>query len=545
VAAPGRTSSALAVPPRQGAPLHPAKADRSRKGTQGIVALKGEGAAPDDAASRSPESLSPKKEKKQKKKLEGEIVRASTKFEVRLRPKHEDGTPHQENLAILKQLDEASKLVARVRNRVARWAYRRDADWLDAQLEPWPKKIDWAPLPVGPLRNGTIGPISLETLAYRQISSSGELSCLETRTAAAASREVVSRWKEKRWLILVAQTEGLLHYKPHQPISLPHQVVRFGLREDGSADVSMRVLSTKVPDATPITIHIVPRDDRQRLELAAIATGEWKLGQLVLSRHHEKRGRWYLRFSYTRLVPMRPEGGLVVVRRGMRSFLIAAHAETADWIGSNAEVREIVDGGDILAFKRQIDARRRSLGRRNRSGQSGQGATGHGVVRRVAPLMDLSHKEADFTKTRCQQAAAALVKFAGDHGASEVVLEDFTAPKDPEAYWLVKRWPWYELGQACEHACQAAGLRVDRKVVSIDRRTCPSCGHEHQEPPTTSYGGWECVNCGMKRTIDQVDALWMLRMVGRQDGVQRAEKKRRDLTKELGQASGGVMPKNG
>jgi len=463
-----------------------------------------------------------------------DLVRASTRFEIRLSPKHEDGTPHTLNLETLHALDEASQLVARCRNRVARWLYGQDSDWLYAQPLPWPKKIAWSPAPVGPRRDGTTGPIALTTLAYRQAISSQDVARLSSDVVAWASKDVVSKWTEKRWDILVRQTEALLHYKPHQPIAIPHKAVKFALREDGSADVAFRVLSLKAEDAKPIHVHIVPRDAWQREELRALAAGDWKLGQLVVSRHHEKRGRWFLRFSYTKRVPRAEGNGVIAIRRGMRSFIVTA--------STTGDVRALVDGGDILAFKRQMLGRRRSIGRRARAWQAGQGATGHGTRRRVGALISLSGKEQAWVKERCKQIAAAVVHWAKEQKASEVVIEDFTIPWKEDAWREVKSWPWYLTKESVKTAVENAGLKFRELSVASNRKRCPVCKHEHQVEPVDSYGRWECESCGVKRSVESIVVLNMLADAGRPEAVERAEDKRQAVAKIVARATVSQKP---
>jgi hypothetical protein len=460
------------------------------------------------------------------------LVRASTRFEIRLKPRHDDDTPHTQNLETLRALDEASQLVARARNRVARWLYRRDSEWLDALPTPWPKKIEWAPAPIGPKRDGSTGALALTTLAYRYANASSDVARLSSDIVAWASKDVVSKWAAKRYDVLVRQSEGLLHYKPHQPVAIPHKAVKFTLREDGSADIAFRVLSTKVEGVKAITVHIVPRDSWQREELRALASGEWKLGQFVISRHHEKRGRWFIRFSYTKLMPWTPGKEVVAVRRGMKSFIVTA--------STSGDVRSLVDGGDILAFKRQMLARRRSIGRRARAWQTGSGATGHGVKRRVGALISLSDKEQRWVKERCKQIAAAVVHWAGEQKASEVIIEDFSIPWKEDAWREVKSWPWFATKDAIKTAVENAGLHFRELSVVSNRRRCPMCKFVHDVEPTDSYGRWQCVSCGVTRSVESIVVLNMLGDVGRPEAIERAEKKRRGAMKAVSDASANV-----
>jgi hypothetical protein len=241
-----------------------------------------------------------------------------------------------------------------------------------------------------------------------------------------------------------------------------------------------------------------------------------------------------VRLAYTRLVERSKGDATVVVRRGVRSFLVAA-ASASTTTGFPA-CRAIYDGGDLIAYNKQMMARRRGLGENTKRGTMGSGATGHGTQRRVGKLIDLSNKEARFKADACKRAARSLVLFAKIVGAKEIVYEDFAAPKQEGVFWLLKRWPWDELSSACENACQAAGFPTRAVIVRTDRRTCPGCGHKHVDPPVGLSEGvktWECYACKMARAPDQIDALDMLRVVCGGEAVARVRGKAAKVAKAL------------
>jgi len=451
------------------------------------------------------------------------LVRASTRFEVRIRPRDDDGNELSENIALLRSLDEVARMVATARNVTMRSLERADAAVLDAFVEEHhrlPARADEIKWPSSDAL-ASASPI----YTYRTIRAA----CPQLDTACAAwlSKDVHSKWREKRWLTLIAQTEARPHCKPTHPIPIPAAAVRLGRREDGSMQITFRLFSTEVEGARRIMITLVPRDARQRMEIDSIASGEWKLGQVVLSRHHEKRGRWFVRLTHTRLVAPVAHAGVVAVRRGMRAFLVGA--------ASDGDVRTLDDGADLLEHKRRFDARRREIGRR----LAGDAANGHGTRRRTAALIDLTTTEKDYSTTRCARSAAAVVEYAKKCAASRVVLEDLTIPKSSDAWWLVKRWPWFMLKTAITNACEAAGLAVEERRVSNRRTRCPECTHEHLAPPVDTRGTWQCVNCAMTRSADQVDALNMLRDAGAADGVAQAAGNRRVAVRALAAAARG------
>lgn len=534
ICASGRTEPVLATRTRDGSPL------RNRHENAAISRGKGEGAGSEGArisASDGPSTEDPIPETEAAESLR--IVRASTRFEIRIRPRDREGRDIEENLRLLKTLDEVSRDIAHARNTTMRANFVADGTWLDEHPEildayrRGEKKLKWWG-DRATRRSADHNPNGI--YSYNVMRKAAPK--LSTDIVASLSNNDDATWIGDRFDVLVRMSRAVRHYKSHQPIPIPHKAVKLSAAEDGSVTVTLRLQSKEAEGASRIAFRLVPRDRWQETELESLTSGEWKLGQAVLSRHPTKRGRWFVRFSYTRLVPKRTGDVTVVVRRGMRSFLVAA--------SSHGTVREIYDGGDIIAFKKQFDARRRELGRHTRAGTMGRGGTGHGTKRRILALKDLSDKEARFCESASKRAAAALVRFAQSEGASEIVYEDFAAPKSEDAYWLVKRWPWYRLAEACVSACEASGLTSRAVVVRNDRRECPFCDHKHLEPPTSLVGQeriWTCVKCGKKRNADQIDVLSMLRAVQRGDGVERAEEKRKSAVQALAVGVLGALPK--
>lgn len=502
----------LATLPRDGAPPHASKAAISRG--------EGEGAVKDGV-------LTPPNEPTKATTEPFKIVRASTRFEIRIRPEGE-------GLELLKALDAISSDIARARNAAMRANFVADGAWLDAHpevLEAWrrgDKKLEWWG-DRAKRRHAEKNPNGVYSYPRMRAASPN----VDPVIIAALQNLDDATWIGDRFDVLVRMSRAPRHYKSHQPIPVPHARVKLTVEPNGAATVDLKL---QAGDAPHIKIRVVARDAWQRDELKNLCDQSWRLGQVVISRHPKKRGRWFLRFAYTRLVERAEGTQTVVVRRGMRSFLVAA--------SSSGSCRPLYDGGDILNFKRQMDARRRSLGAHTKAGTMGSGGTGHGTGRRILALKDLSDKEARFCKSVTQRAAAALVAFARAEGACEVVFEDFAAPKGENVFWLVARWPWYQLNEACQSACEAAGIPARAVIVKVDRKVCPSCEHTHQEAPVSIDRGdrvWECMRCGMKRSPDQVDALDMLRTVVGGEAVSRTEARRKAATRSL--ASGPVAEK--
>jgi ribosomal protein L37AE/L43A len=461
------------------------------------------------------------------------IARATTRFEIRISPKNKDRTENQENLALLKALDECSRMVATCRNVGMRENWRRDADWLDAFIAKngrMPGK--------GDIEKGDWW--SQEKM-YSYPTMRRAAPRLTTAATAWLNKDVDSKWRAIRFDCLIRQTEGIPHCKPTHPIPIPARSVRL-TKTDVGALATLRLYSKEVEGSRPVALALVPRDDRQREELEALLSGDWKLGQVVLSRHHEKRGRWFLRMSYTKIVDVKTGPIRVAIRRGIKTLLVGACTDgDVRAIDGGSDIvetqrrfaarryKEKSLGQDIVDRKRELQDRKRSFGRRAR----GDGAIGHGTRRSIAPLIKLADKESNYTKDRCKRAASLLVKYALAHGASEVFFEDFSTPKQEGDFWLLSKWPWFILAESCKNALEAVGIAVSTTKTAGNRLHCPACHHDHKERPETSYGVWKCVACGMSRSAEQVQAMNML---NDNAATAKAEEKRKTVLRSVGAA---------
>lgn len=256
-----------------------------------------------------------------------------------------------------------------------------------------------------------------------------------------------------------------------------------------------------------------------------------KVGNLNLKWDRSKKC-WYalMVYSYERPAQTSDPSRIMAVRRGMSSMLTYA---------CDDRVR-CLDGSDVLAFKRKLDARRRDIGKHMRRGELGRAARGHGERRRYQSITRLDGLERNFVRTKCQQLAAEVVKEAGRRGVGSMVIEEFGTPVDATAdatYWLVKRWPWAELKAAITWACAKAGLDLYEVPTVALKRRCPGCQHELARDPGDVF---TCPACDLKRSTEQVVAINMLAEVGDIESVRKLERTRKKALKTIGEVRKGA-----
>ena len=180
-------------------------------------------------------------------------------------------------------------------------------------------------------------------------------------------------------------------------------------------------------------------------------------------------------------------------------------------------------GHDVVEHQRRYSARRAKLGMHRRS--LGHGAHGHGRTRFDEHITRLEDAESRWTDSRCKEVAAHAIRLAMRRGVGRILLEDWTPDGDdlPERVALmVRRFPWYKLGESIAFAAKKVGIEVHRVKTAWNSSTCPNCGHVHEAPPVVRASGrtgepvdsFTCQRCELKRPVDVVFAWNMLRGVG-------------------------------
>lgn len=227
--------------------------------------------------------------------------------------------------------------------------------------------------------------------------------------------------------------------------------------------------------------------------------------------YDERRKKWYglISYSYPKPPPAKEcdPDRVMVLHRGVHNFLVAA-SSAGHW-------NVVARGGKLLALKRKLAARRRSMAA-VASSELGQGAKGHGTERRYEAREAVGDLEARCIKTFCQQTAAKVRVLARQWGCGRIVIGDYGGIDPDEERALrrfVPRFPLYQLKSAIANALEPLSVELEEVSESYVSQTCPRCGtcdaiHNRRT------GIFHCNICqfgGFSRPADWVSAILMLR----------------------------------
>ena len=137
----------------------------------------------------------------------------------------------------------------------------------------------------------------------------------------------------------------------------------------------------------------------------------------------------------------------------------------------------------IRILQRQTMKRRRDMLHGGKSSLSEVTArSGHGRKRKLRSIEQLRGRIDDAYKTLNHQLSAAVVKFALDHGAGVIQMEDLSGLQERlTGTFLGERWRYHELQQFIEYKAKEQGIEVRRVDPRYTSRRCSKCGFIDQE----------------------------------------------------------------
>lgn len=137
----------------------------------------------------------------------------------------------------------------------------------------------------------------------------------------------------------------------------------------------------------------------------------------------------------------------------------------------------------IRSLQRQTFARRRSMLTGGRSSLASETArAGHGRKRRLQPIKQLEGRIDNAYTTLNHQLSASVVRFALDHGAGVIQIEDLEGLKEVlRGTFLGGRWRYHQLQQFIEYKAGEKGIEVRKVNPRYTSRRCSKCGWIHAE----------------------------------------------------------------
>lgn len=288
---------------------------------------------------------------------------------------------------------------------------------------------------------------------------------LPSAITVAAYKSAEEKWRGERFDVLVRQIRSPAHYKQSGPIEW-HVAggIRFAHVE--GKRYRIRVMLPGGWREFPVTAY----DGYLAVILKHLAAGTWKLGQPKMMPDERRRGVWYFRVPYKKMVQSVAQDARVCgITLGIRRAVCAIGFDGDTWS---------YDGQDIEAHLRQVEGQRRS---RQRSWR-GTNRHGRGIKAALEPTEILQRKVYQWRDTKILTIARRVAEWVEKRGYTLVHLADFTAVRSglPEhvggkGVWdRIQTWPVFQLRSAIVSALQDLGIAT----TEVDPRRaseCPEC----------------------------------------------------------------------
>ncbi len=256
-------------------------------------------------------------------------------------------------------------------------------------------------------------------------------------------------------------------------------------------------------------------------------------------------GRWWVHLNYDfPAEAIRPDPGdrVVGVDLGVSCPAYVALNEGEARLGRS---HFTAAGERIRALQRQHRSRRRRIQQSGANDRAeGSARCGHGRKRRLAPLDKLRDRLDRAYRTLNHQISAAIVRFARDHGARIIQMEDLSGLRRQLAgTYLGAQWRYRQLTQFLAYKAEQAGIEVRSINPCYTSRRCSGCGfifegfdRSFRRPATRGQvTRFVCPQCGFEadpdfnaaRNIAQPDIEKRIRSQCRVQGLPYGESRRR------------------
>ena len=164
---------------------------------------------------------------------------------------------------------------------------------------------------------------------------------------------------------------------------------------------------------------------------------------------------------------------------------------------SDSPKYDFIEGGEIEAFRKRTEARRRSI--QNQLKYESENRKGHGRKTLLKPLEVLSNKIENFKDLTNHRYSKYIVDYAIKNGCGIIQFEDLTGINNTSSF--LANWSYYDLQTKVKYKAQDAGIEVVMISPKYTSQRCNKCGIIDKEN-RKSQEMFECINCGHKANAD-------------------------------------------
>lgn len=210
-----------------------------------------------------------------------------------------------------------------------------------------------------------------------------------------------------------------------------------------------------------------------------------------------KNKKWFLNLGYSY-----PEKESVKFIKGRTMGIDLGIVKPVVMAFNDNPVHFEIDSNEISEFRKQMIARRTSLGRQAK--YCADSKIGHGVHKRIEGIEKLKQKEANFRDRINHQYSRYIVDMAIKYKCKTIQMEDLSGISKDSTF--LKSWSYYDLQMKIEYKAKENGIDVIKINPKFTSQRCSKCGYisEDNRPEQSVF---LCKKCGFGLNADWNAAL--------------------------------------
>lgn len=299
-------------------------------------------------------------------------------------------------------------------------------------------------------------------------------------------------WKANRGDVL-AMRKSIPSFKMDFPIYVHNE--GYSLAKTENSYIVGVGLAAKGAARTRFEFVVKAGEKSKRAILDRLINGTYKKGALQIV--SDPKGKWYCIIPYY----YEPQAHKELNPKKIMGVDMGV-VNAVYWAFNSCLKRGYIDGGEIEAFRKRVQERRKSIQRQGK--YCGTGRIGHGRKRRLQPIEVLSKREENFRSTINHRYAKTIVETAYREGCGVIQMEDLTGINTKSTF--LRGWPYFDLQKKIIQKAEDIGILVVLVKSRHTSQRCSECGYIHKSNrPNQStficqscgFGGlYHCTSCG-------------------------------------------------
>jgi IS605 OrfB family transposase len=289
----------------------------------------------------------------------------------------------------------------------------------------------------------------------------------------------------------------LPHYSKFDKIILHNRSVRIR-KEDDKYFFDISLFSTKFKKELElksgiVLFNAVVKDNYLKCIVDRLLSGEYKINESKLT-YDKKKKKFYIILGY----------GFEKAENIERTNIMGINLRVIDYAVyaaiHNSKIRFKIHGGEIEAFRNQIEKRRLSLRKQRITCNNNK----RGRNRMLRPVVKIGNIISNFKNLINHNYSKTIIGFAIKNDVKEIRMEDLSGISIKNNF--LKNWSYYDLQQKIKYKAENNNIKftlINPKNTTI---SCNKCGYVDKKN-RNNRKNFICTKCGYHVILDYNAAL--------------------------------------